>query len=187
VDKQKRAELLRERLEERLGEDEALSATYEEVAKQRRCQYVPGSLCELEMIEGCFRGKNSISVHVLKDEWGAYRLDEKELPLVGSNTGQLLDGDQFLIEEGAYKRPKHGRGVRSVRSWISGQFAVMRGCRKPWIKTCKDDPTLPVLHREEFVRRYFFAGMEWDNRLIEKTYFNLDTRKVFLCFSTKRS
>jgi hypothetical protein len=186
VDERKRAELLRETLKERLDDDDTQWAIYERVAKRWPRRYALGSLCELEMIERCFKGKKPISVQVLEDDWPAYRLDEKNLPLAGSHTGQLLEGELFLIEKGNYKLPKHGRGVRSVRSWISGQFALMRGCRKPWIKTCRDDPTLPVLHSEEFVRRYFFAGMEWDNgpnRLIEKTYFNLDTRRVFLSFS----
>jgi hypothetical protein len=129
------------------------------------------------------KGEKPVSVHVLTDEWAAYRLDEEHLLLAGSNTGRTLDGDQFLIEKTDYIMPEHGRGVRSVRAWAIAQFTVMRGCRKPWLKEQRHDPALPILHPEEYIRRYFFAGMEWDDRLIQNTYFNLASRQVFFRFS----
>jgi hypothetical protein len=173
VDKQMCAKLLEERFDERLGDDEALSAIYERLAKRHRRKYAPGSLCELEMIEQCFKGKKSISVYVLSDEWPATPLDEKGVVRASADSGQSLEGEHYLIEKGDYTLPKHGREVRSVRGWITFQFLVMRGCRKPWLKKQRNDPELPVLHSEEFVRRFFFAGMEWDNRLIEAIYFKL--------------
>ncbi len=191
VDQQQRAKLLRERLDERLGDDETLWAIYEQLARQHRRKdasdspgYAPGSLCELEMIERCFKGKKPISVHVLTDDWTPYELDDpKKLLRPGAYSGQSLEGKQFSINKWAYKPPKHGRDVRSVRAWITCQFLVMRGCRQPWLKKHRTDPKLPVLHPEEFVRRFFFAGMEWDNRLIQSTYFNTQTRKVFFYFA----
>jgi hypothetical protein len=192
VDKQRRAKLLRERLVERLGENEdnARWAFYEKRSKQKVCEFVVGSLCELEMIEQCFKGKKSISVkekktisvHVLKDEWVENKLDDKDVSLVGLNTGQLLEGDQFLIEKGDCEPLTHGREVRSVKTWISAQFALMRNCQKPWEKDSRDDPKLPVLPDQAFIDRYFFAGMKWDGRLIQSTYFNLTTKQVFFRF-----
>jgi hypothetical protein len=187
-DQQKCAKLLNERLDERLGDDEARWAIYERLAKRnsRGCPagFARGSLCELEMIERCFKGKEPISVHVLTDEWPANRLDASEVVTAGADCGQSLEGDQRLIEKSDYKSPKHSRDVRSVRGWINFQFLVMRGCRKPWLKKNRKDPNLPVLHPEEFVRRYFFSGMEWDNTLVDAIYFNLKTRKVFFRFGS---
>jgi hypothetical protein len=189
VDQQQRADLLGERLHERFGDDDALWALHERLAKRHRRKdapgslgYAPGSLCELEMIERCFKGKKAISVHVLSDGWPGTLLDEKGAQRAGADSGQSLEGERFLIEKGDYRSPKHGRDVRSVRGWITFQFLVMRGCRQPWLKKHRSDPKLPVLHPEEFVRRFFFAGMEWDDRLVQNTYFNVHTRKVFFRF-----
>lgn len=180
VDQQHLAELLRERFDERSGDDEVLWAIYERLAKRNRRRYAPGSLCELEMIERCFKGKKS--VHVLSDEWPAILLDEMGAERAGEDYGQSLEGERFLIEKSDYKTPKHGRDVRSVRAWITFQFLVMRGCRKPWIKRHRKDSELLDLHPEEFVRHFFFAGMEWDNRLVQNTYFNTQKRRVFFRF-----
>jgi hypothetical protein len=182
VDQQQRARLLRERLDERLG-DEVSWAIYERLAGRHRRKYSPGSLCELEMIERCIKGKKPISVHALSDEWRPTELDEQAAQRAGVDFGQSLEGERFLIEKGDYKPPEHGRDVRSVRAWITFQFLVMRGCRKPWLKRHRADPELPFLHPEEFVQRFFFAGMEWDNRLVQNTYFNTQTRKVFFRFA----
>lgn len=188
MDQQKRAKLLNERLDERLGDDEARWAIYEGLAKRMRLKcpagFAPGSLCELEMIERCFKGKDDpISVHVLKDEWIARKLlDEKDLRLAGPDAGQSLEGEHFLVVKRDHTLPSHGRDVRSIKAWIAFQYLVMRGCRKPWLKKNRKDPNLPVLHTEEFVRRFFFSGMEWDNRLVDAIYFNLKTRKVFFRF-----
>jgi hypothetical protein len=183
VDQQERAELLKERLNDRLGEDETLWAIYERLAKRHRQQYAPGSLCELEMIERCFKGKKSISVYVLTQDWCPTVLDETGVQRAGADSGQSLEGDQFLIERGAYKLPTHGRDVRSVKAWIKFQLLVMRGCRKPWLKKQRTDPNLPMLHPLEYVQRVFFSRMQWDDRLIEAVYFNLKTRKVFFRFA----
>jgi hypothetical protein len=183
VDQQERAKLLRERLDERLGGDESLWAIYERLAKRQRQEYAPGSLCELELIEECFKGKKAISVHVLSDEWLGRKLDARELKLAGAESGQSLEGETYLIEKGDYSPPEHGREVRSVKAWIKFQLLVMRGCRKPWIKKQRNDTNLPILHRLEYVQRIFFARMEWDGKLIEAIYFNLKTRRVFFRFA----
>jgi hypothetical protein len=183
VDQQQLAGLLKERFDERLGDDEALRAIYERLAKRHRRKYAPGSLCELEMIEWCFRGKKAISVHVLSDEWLGRKLDARELKLAGAESGQSLEGETFLIEKGDYSLTEHGRKVRSVKAWIKFQLLVMRGCRKPWIKKQRNDTNLPILHPLEYVQRIFFARMEWDGKLIEAIYFNLKSRRVFFRFA----
>ena len=180
MDKQRRAQLLRDVFDEQsIGEVEAI---YEGRAKEQGCDYIPGSLCELEMIEQCFKGKKSVSVHVLTDEWSATKLDKEGVLRAGSDTAQVLEGTQFFVEKGDYHLPTHGRAVRSVRAWIACQFLIMRGCPKPWLKAQRNDSTVPILHPRELIQRYFFAGMQWDNRLIQTTYFNLEARKVFFHF-----
>jgi hypothetical protein len=183
VDQQKRAELLQERFDERLSQDEALEAIYERLAKRHRRRYAPGSLCELEMIEACFTGKKSISVHVLSDEWCPTVLDEKGVQRGGADSGQTLEGEQFLIEKADFRLPKHGREVRSVKPWVRFQLLIIRGCCEPWIKKQRNDPNLPILNRLEYVQRIFFSRMEWDGRLIEAIYFNPKTRRVFFRFA----
>lgn len=104
VDQQQRANLLRKRFDERLGDDETLWAIYEQLARQHRRKgassspgYAPGSLCELEMIERCFKGKKPISVHVLTDDWTPYELaDPKKLLRPGADSGQSLEIKQQI-------------------------------------------------------------------------------------------
>lgn len=167
MDKEQRAKLLQDRFTETFFNHEGLWAIYEGLAKRKRRMYpsgfAPGSLCELEMIEGCFPGKRPIGVHVLSDEWPVEKLDEKGLQWAGTNTGQSLDGEQFLIEKSDYKSPRHGREVRSVKAWSKFQKFVMRGCRKPWIKKQRNDPDLPILEPPEYVQANFLFqdGMGW--------------------------
>ena len=86
--------------------------------------------------------------------------------------------------------------VRGLKPWIKYQFLIMRGRWKPWEQS---EVELPGWSPEEFIRRYFFKGMEWHavemdkqgkqktGNLVEKSYFNLNTKCVFLLFGVPQN
>ena len=111
-------------------------AIYQKLKVEEDWPYVPGSPCELEMIDFFITGKNRPTLHILNHDWKAQIVVLRETYIDGEkrlawqmddnsewlgdakkDTCQLLDGSRFLIqfymeeeEEEDYSRPRKKGG-----------------------------------------------------------------------------
>jgi hypothetical protein len=171
---------------------------YQELVTEYDAPYVDGSLCELEIIQRKFKWKDNVNVFAINASWRRANMEVALNAVVADKMKdyiQTLEDRWFHIEDwecGSLRPRIETKSVdRGLKRWIKYQFLIMRGCWKPWVQS---KVGLPGWSSHEFIRRYFFEGMEWHSvemnkqgaqktgKLVEKSYFNLESKCVFLQF-----
>ena len=138
-----------------------------------------------------------VYIQTLQGHW--FQIDEEEraslLPRIkGKSKRRSLKPKTAKENKGGSLMPREQARtvVRGLKPFIKDQIKIMNGIKHPWDRT---DNLWRFLSPDQFIQRYFFEGMKWyeverDARgqpltgcTVEKSYFNLFTKSVFLLFA----
>jgi len=161
-----------------------------ELVKEMRCDYLPGSLRQIEMISDWFERASDVTVYLLKDECSPdpdrdYIAEEDDIvfnpedsrkfyinnTLYGELSGSGLDGITYMRKKDGIES-ELDRPFRRLSAFLDEQrLRVITGLR------LIDIAELPP---RDYMPRYCFTKLKWNARPIENVYFNREERMVLL-------